>query len=118
MLKIETQDEVTRYRPGETVNGLAAWDFADDPPKWVEVRLFWRTLGKGDEDAFIVATERFDGPAAVDAQLFALAVPEGPFSYVGQLIEVRWGLEAVAHRVRESVQLELTVSADAEPVRR
>lgn len=118
MLRIETYEDRVSFEPGQTVDGVAAWEFEEGGvPSWVEVRLFWRTLGKGDTDAVIVAAQRFDSPASADAQLYSLRLPDGPYSYVGELLEVRWSVELVAHREKRSERLELTVSPTGRAVR-
>ncbi len=110
MLRIETYEQRQRFAPGEAVNGLVAWEF-EDPPPWIEVRLFWKTFGKGDTDLIVVGTTRFDDPAAADAQLYELVLPAGPQSYAGQMLEIRWGVEAVAQGVKEAASVELSVVA-------
>ena len=118
MLRIETYENREAFAPGQAVDGLAAWEFEEgQAPAWIEVRLFWRTQGKGDTDAVIVAAQRFDQPDHADAQLYSLTLPAGPFSYVGEKLEVRWALELVAHRVKRSERLDLTVSPTGNPVR-
>ena len=109
--KLETRDHRNAFAPGERIDGIAGWDLAE-PAKWVEVRLFYRTAGKGDEDAAIVDSQRFEQPPPVDAQAFEFTAPDGPLSYEGRLIELRWGLELVAHRVKKSEVLQLTLTAD------
>ena len=116
-LTLETARQQTTFAPGEAVDGLAGWEFDDDPPKWMEVRLYWRTLGKGDEDLSVVQAQRFEGPAQVDAQTFHFTLPAGPLSYEGRLIEVRWGLELVGRRLKDTAQVDLVVGADGQPVR-
>src|SRR5260221_12735098 len=49
-LQLELADDKTKYRPGEAVEGVAFWEL-DGPPKSIEIRLFWRTQGKGTVDA-------------------------------------------------------------------
>ncbi|MEM9883576.1 MAG: hypothetical protein AAF800_11730 [Planctomycetota bacterium] len=116
MLTVEINGNQTAFRPGEPIDGLAGWQL-DDPPKGVEVRLFWQTAGKGTEDVSVVEAARFDGPAAVDAQTFHFTAPGGPLSYEGNLIELRWGVEVVARKVNEAARVSLVVSPDGEPVR-
>ena len=112
-LTIETHENRSAYRPGESIEGIAGWEL-DRPAKWVEVRLFYQTAGKGDEDAAIVEVQRFDDPATTDAQVFRFAVPDGPFSYAGRLIELRWGIEVVAHRVKQPASMPIVLSASGE----
>lgn len=103
------------FAPDQPIDGLAGWEF-EDAPKWVEVRLFWRTAGKGTSDVMIAATQRYDDPLAVDAQVFSLTAPAGPMSYVGSLIEIVWGVEVVAHKTKENAVLEFILSDTDKPL--
>lgn len=116
-LTVEINNNQTKFVPGESIDGIAGWDFGGDAPKWVEVRLYWHTLGKGDEDIVIADSMKFETPRAVDAQVFGFTAPSGPFSYEGRLIEIAWGIEVVAHRTKATAQLPLTLSTTGEPIR-
>ena len=116
-LTVELNANQTKFVSGEAIDGLAGWDFGADPPKWVEVRLYWHTLGKGDEDVAIADSVKFENPRAIDAQVFGFTAPQGPFSYEGRLIEIAWGIEVVAHRTKTTAQLGLTLSATGEAIR-
>ncbi|MEM7625749.1 MAG: hypothetical protein AAF333_08975 [Planctomycetota bacterium] len=116
-LTAELSGGQTAFRPGDPIDGLVGWEFEGDPPKWVEVRLFWATAGKGTPDVFIADAVEFEAPAAVDAQAFRFVAPAGPFSYEGRLIEIGWGIEVVAHKTKETAQIDLTLSSMGEAVR-
>lgn len=116
-LTAELNGNQSKYVPGEPIDGLAGWDFGADSPKWIEVRLYWHTLGKGNEDIVVADSMRFENPRAVDAQVFSFVAPNGPFSYEGRLIEIAWGIEVVAHRTKTTAQLPLTLSLTGEPLR-
>src|SRR4029079_16624359 len=49
--------------PGESVSGQATWEL-DAPPRELEVRLFWYTEGRGDQDQEGVASEAGPSPGA------------------------------------------------------
>ena len=70
------------------------------------MRLYWKTSGKGSEDMHVAATARFDDPPAVDARVFQLPVPRGPYSYRGTLLEIGWGIELVAHKVKDAARVD------------
>lgn len=113
---LELNQDQAAFRPGEMIEGVVGWEL-DDSPKWVEVRLFWHTQGKGTVDVVIAESQRFENPSPVDAQVFSFTAPDGPFSYQGTLIEVMWSIEVVAHRVKETAVIDLTLSATGESVR-
>ena len=48
-IHVQTHDAQEAFEPGDTVRGEVDWSF-DRAPERVELRLFWRTTGKGDED--------------------------------------------------------------------
>ncbi len=114
-LTVELNNNKTTYRPGELIEGVVGWEL-DSAPKWVEVRLYWHTAGKGDEDVRVVEAMRIEEPATVDAQVFGFSAPDGPFSYRGTLIELMWGVEVVAHRTKQTALVDLSLSATGEPV--
>ena len=108
-LEIETADGRSEFAPGEELAGIVSWQF-DKAPRAVELRLFWYTQGKGDDDAAVADTLRFEPPAAQDVQEFRFALPEGPYSFSGKLISLRWALELVAEPSNDTARLDFTLS--------
>ena len=76
----------------------------------VELRLFWYTQGKGDQDVGVVATVPFPEPASQDRRDFRIPLPLGPYSFSGKLISLMWALEVVAEPGSRAGRLEITVS--------
>ncbi|MFH1730529.1 MAG: hypothetical protein ABIF82_02620 [Planctomycetota bacterium] len=108
-LKIGTYENKTNYRPGEEVAGRALW-ILDEPPKAVEVRLFWYTEGKGTQDVELIDSVRFDAPLPRDQKDFRFTLPAEPYSFSGKLISLIWALELVALPSDETERLPITVS--------
>src|SRR5690606_28676875 len=101
----------------EVVEGVAGWEL-DAPPTSVELRLFWHTAGKGDEDVKIVDTVRFDDAPAVDARIYRITLPaDGPYGFSGRLITLQWSLELVVKPGGDVARLDITVSPTREEVR-
>ena len=73
-LHLELADGKTKYRPGETIEGVAFWELPE-LPKVLELRLFWRTQGKGTVDHQIATTVAFDGAKATDRRPFRSGAP-------------------------------------------
>ena len=115
-IQIETTDGVTSFRPGDVVEGKAFWRL-DPPPESVELRLFWYTEGKGDQDVGIVETIPYAGPAAEDRRSFQLRLPEGPYSFSGKLISLVWAIEVVAQPGDRVGRCEITVSPTGGEIR-
>ena len=114
-LSIDTVGGRRQYRPGEEVVGAAAWRL-DKPPRTVEVRLFWRTEGKGTRDVGVVASERFENPQATEVREFRFKLPPGPYSFSGRLVSLIWALEAVAAPGGEAARIDITVSPTGQEV--
>ena len=93
-IRIETRDGVTAFRPGDEVEGTVRWRL-DPPPRSLELRLFWYTQGKGDQDVGVVESLPLAGPAEGSSS-FRFRLPAGPFSFSGKLISLLWAIEAVA----------------------
>lgn len=108
-LKILLRDERLNYRPGETIEGVAGWRL-DQPPKGVELRLFWFTRGKGTEDVGVVNSMNFSSPQPEEGRKFSFTLPPDPWSFSGQLVSVIWALELVAQPGNHSTRVEIVVS--------
>jgi hypothetical protein len=113
---VETHDGTTSFRPGETVEGTVRWQLPE-PPEAIELRLFWSTEGKGDQDLEVVETIPFDNPGAQDRRTFRVRLPEGPYSFSGKLITLTWALEAVALPGERAGNLRLVVAPTGEEIR-
>jgi hypothetical protein len=107
-IQVETRSG-TVFAPGETVQGTVSWQL-DTPAKTVELRLFWYTTGKGDQDVGVVSTVPFPSPAQQDQRSFSISLPSGPYSFSGSLISLLWALEAVAEPGARAGRVEILVS--------
>ena len=91
-LVIEIENNQTSFSPGQIISGTVRWRYLE-PPQKVNLRLFWYTEGKGDEDVSLVEKIEFDGPQISDNRRFEFQLPIGPYSFSGKLISLLWGLE-------------------------
>jgi len=114
-ITVEIRDGATSFRPGDDVEGTVRWRF-DAPPKSLEVRLFWFTEGKGNQDVGIVETLPLAAPAAEEHRAFRFRLPAGPFSFSGKLISLLWAIEAVAEPGAEVGRVDLVVSPTGEEI--
>ena len=101
-------DDRTTYRAGERVEGRALWVFPT-APEAVEVRLFWRTSGKGDDELGVVAVHRVDLPDAAGDESFALELPTRPWTWQGKLVSLDWTIEVVALPDEDVFRIDLEV---------
>jgi hypothetical protein len=108
------EDRVSFY-PGDTMTGTVSWNL-DEPPRVVELRLFWRTEGKGDQDLEIAGVVRYENPSQRDEEAFEFALPDGPCSFSGKLISLIWALELVALPSEETERLEFFMSPTGEEI--
>jgi hypothetical protein len=108
VLELAFDENGSACEPGGRVAGTASWA-AEHPPDRVEVRLFWYTKGKGDQDLAVVDTVTFDAPSATDRRPFSFRLPAAPPSFRGQLVELVWAIEVVALPGEEAALRELVV---------
>lgn len=108
-MAIEIQNGANAFTPGETVEGTVSWRL-DRPAQTAELRLFWYTQGKGDQDVGVVSTVPFGDPGLEDRRAFRVRLPDGPFSFSGKLISLLWALELVIEPGSRASRTEITVS--------
>jgi hypothetical protein len=113
---IETNDGATSFRPGDVVAGTLRWQLPE-PPETIELRLFWSTEGKGDQDLEVVEAISFTSPGAQGRRPFQVRLPQGPYSFSGKLITLSWALEAIAQPGNRAGNLFITVSPTGEEIR-
>lgn len=90
----------------------------------LRLRLFWFTRGRGDEDTTIVEEQTIAAEQVEVGFLFKL--PEGPYSFAGQLITLAWAVELVDEKENaldfvpfllsptgEEIQLEAVANQDS-----
>ena len=115
-MNLHLADDRTKYRPGERLEGVAFWEL-DGAPKSIEVRLYWRTQGKGTVDLEIVRSVPFPGAGANDRRPFSIDLPPGPYSVSGKLVSIVWGVELLAEPKGDAANVEITLSPTGEEVR-
>jgi hypothetical protein len=108
-LAIEIRDGANAFLPGEVVEGTVSWQLGQ-PAVTAELRLFWYTQGKGDQDVGVVSTVPFANPGLQDRRAFRVSLPDGPFSFSGKLISLVWALELVIEPGSRASRTEITVS--------
>jgi hypothetical protein len=104
-IRIEARDGVTAFRPGDELEGTVRWRL-DQPPRSLELRLFWYTQGKGDQDVGVVENLPLADPGTEGQRSFRFRLPAGPFSFSGKLISLLWAIEAVAEMAGAGTQAE------------
>jgi len=114
-LDLRLESERAVFEPGDLLQGSASWalGFA---PRELEVRLYWKTSGKGTTDVAIVDVVQLSAAAAQGRQPFRFRLPLQPYSFSGRLVSLTWGIELVVEPGRESHHLELVMAPGGRPV--
>ena len=108
-LEIITHNGKTSFLPGEVVAGQVSWA-TDRPPELIELRLFWRTEGKGTRDVKVVQSLMFEKTRWQATRDFKFQLPDSPYSFSGKLISLIWALELVITPTNETARLDIIVS--------
>jgi hypothetical protein len=114
-LEVRARGGRAAFSPGDALEGMATWHF-DGDVRALELRLFWYTEGRGDRDVETVEMSGFEAPQAQEERGFSFRLPEGPYSFSGNLITLNWALELVAQPSGDAARLEFTVSPTGRPV--
>ena len=114
-LDVKTLGGKTAFAPGGRIEGSASWYF-DEGVKTLELRLFWYTEGRGQQDVEMVGLSCFEAPQPQESRSFSFRLPESPFSFSGSLITLNWSLELVAQPSGEAARLGITVSPTGRPI--
>jgi hypothetical protein len=107
-------------RPGDAVRLNVAWDI-DAAPARIEVRLVYRTAGKGTTDVVCATTNTQESPANSGRRIITLTLPpDAPLSYDGKLLSISWFAQAeligTKKRVTDTAELPLIVSPIGRPI--
>jgi hypothetical protein len=114
-LQIDIDDGRSAFTPAADLSGKVSWSL-EKPPRWLELRLFWVTRGKGTEDRAVVQVARFDQPQPAETRTFRFKLPEGPYSFSGKLISLVWALELVAEPSRAVSRVEIILAPEGREI--
>ena len=109
MIEVTLDENKHNYLPGEVVRGTVEWQFERDV-RAIEIRLIWKTTGKGDSDTGMVDSIVIEKPGGYRKTPFELRFPAGPYSFSGKLISIYWRLEVVTNPTTETVVRSLAMS--------
>lgn len=112
-LELDLADGRISFRPDEEIEGEIRWDLegmGGKPPETLELRLFWYTEGKGDQDVSIVDSLSVEAPGVRGDRRFRLSLPAGPLSFTGRLMSLRWALELVSPTGGDSCRADILVA--------
>jgi hypothetical protein len=99
----------TSFLPWGRVAGSVGWSVPEVPSS-IEVRLAWKTSGKGDSDSAIVQTFKLSSGRTQGQERFQFDLPEGPYSFSGRLISLVWTIEVAIKPGNHSTSREIVLS--------
>src|SRR4030095_11382557 len=114
-MEIQLTGGRTSFRPSEKVAGRFAWDL-ERAPKGLELRLFWRTEGKGTQDVVIAASDPIELPHFQGTREFELSLPASPYSFSGKPTSLVWAIEAVATPGKEHARVDFVMAPGGQEV--
>ena len=109
MLEVQTHDGETDFNPGDDVRVRLNWDLAAKPES-IAMSLTWRTQGKGDQDSSVAETVQLSDVEQKQTVDLSITLPDGPYSFSGQLISLIWSLEAIARPSGESARRDIVMA--------
>ncbi|MEP6668290.1 MAG: hypothetical protein ABJF10_04010 [Chthoniobacter sp.] len=112
---IQIQDRQSAFSPGDRVTGQVSWQLGA-APKNAELRLLWRTEGRGIEDDGLVEAIPFPNPQAVETRPFSLTLPDGPYSFSGALITLTWTLEVAVDPGNHTAGVDIVIAPGGKAV--
>ncbi|MCD4781060.1 MAG: hypothetical protein K8S27_11020 [Candidatus Omnitrophica bacterium] len=107
--------EKEKFLPGEVVKGEAHW-YYEMLLKSMEVRLFWYTCGKGNEDVALIHANRIDLPPQQGCRGFSFLLPDSPYSFSGKLVSLVWAVEILVDGGKDCLRENIVVAPDREEI--
>lgn len=114
-MEIVIAENRNAFTHGENIGGLLRWNL-DQAPRWLELRLFWYTEGKGTQNVGVEAQQRFTDLSISGERPFQFIAPAHPPSCSGKLVSIRWALELVSNDAHEIARVEVVIAPDAREI--
>jgi hypothetical protein len=117
MIRLQLDKATLQFNVDEPISGEVIWDDLPQGHDLIELRLFWYTSGKGDQDLEVVARIAIMHPGTSGKQRFCFDSPGCPYSFSGKLISLIWAIEAVIAPLGASQSIEFTLAPGGNEVR-
>ena len=114
-VSLRIRDQRDCWAPDDRMEVDVEWSSVD-PVDEVEIRLLWKTSGRGDEDEGVVEKERIDSPGSSSSRRVEFRLPRGPWSFDGELVTINWFVDAVLWPSGEQTQTEFALSPTGAPL--
>jgi len=105
----------TAFAPGDTLEGSIRWQVAGRV-QGLRLQLLWYTSGKGTTDIGLIQCLEYPTQQSSGSEVFRFTLPDGPGSFSGQLISLRWALELVSEPSSESCRAEFVLSETGQEI--
>jgi hypothetical protein len=102
-----------QYRPGESVEGNVQWKFPE-PADTITVRLLLETTANWNSEKIYAAGLEWTQLPSSGVCNFLLKLPEGPYSFIGQKIQIHWSVEVECWSYTD--EAEFSYSPTGEPL--
>ncbi|MCP4898582.1 MAG: hypothetical protein GY906_16540 [bacterium] len=107
-VKLNLVEDKMWFEPGASLQGQVAWSFDSEPDR-LELRLFWYTEGRGTQDISIIDSKVLEEPGLNGSMELTFRIPEGPYSFSGKLITLKWAIEAISEPENLVERIELLI---------
>jgi hypothetical protein len=91
------------------LEATAAWQLDRDAEK-VELRLGWYAHCEGDQGMRIVDSVRVESPELSGQRRWSARLPNGPYSFVGELFSLVWSVELVVEPAGDAHRLDIVLA--------
>ncbi len=105
---ITLENASAAFQPFDEIRGTLDWTL-EKAPKFLELRLFWFTRGRGTPEAGLVQVKSLPATAR-GTDSFSFSLPGSPYSISGSLITLQWALELVAEPIGQVALQEFTLA--------
>ncbi len=115
MCRFEIIRERDTYHPGDIIEGKVRYDAYDvDRVEEIIIKLLWYTTGKGVSDTYVIDEFRASRTDQSGEITFSFELPDAPWSFEGQLIQLHWAIEVIILPENHSCTFSFVMSPDGE----
>ena len=86
-LNIQLNSDRNTFVPGQTAEGTISWQFDEEPQK-LTLALHWYTRSMAGRQSGMADCIEFERPGLNGSKAFSLKIPQGPYSFKGQLLSL------------------------------
>ena len=91
-LNIHLNSDTNTFAPGHIMGGTISWKLDEEPQK-LTLALHWYTESRAIKQSGMADSIEFERPGINGSKDFSFEIPQGPYSFQGQLLSLNWVLE-------------------------